>query len=106
MGPVRRGCGDPPCPRAGVNFFDTAQAYGFGASERILGKALRHELNTERDEFVIATNGGLRRTDSGLVRDASPIRSAEVWMPAWRRLGCIGPTRLCRPPRRRVRWPN
>jgi aryl-alcohol dehydrogenase-like predicted oxidoreductase len=28
----------------GVNFFDTAQAYGFGASEAILGKALRDEL--------------------------------------------------------------
>ncbi|MFD9667876.1 aldo/keto reductase [Rhodococcus sp. NPDC059968] len=56
----------------GVNFFDTAQAYGFGESERILGKALRRELSTERDELVIATKGGLRRTDSGLVRDASP----------------------------------
>jgi aryl-alcohol dehydrogenase-like predicted oxidoreductase len=56
----------------GVNFFDTAQAYGFGASERLLGKALRHELTTSRDELVIATKGGLRRTDSGLVRDASP----------------------------------
>jgi aryl-alcohol dehydrogenase-like predicted oxidoreductase len=56
----------------GVNFFDTAQAYGFGESERILGKALRRELSTERGELVIATKGGLRRTDSGLVRDASP----------------------------------
>jgi hypothetical protein len=25
----------------GVNFFDTAQAYGFGASERFLGSVLR-----------------------------------------------------------------
>jgi aryl-alcohol dehydrogenase-like predicted oxidoreductase len=56
----------------GVNFFDTAQAYGFGASERLLGKALRAELTSERDELVIATKGGLRMTDSGLVRDASP----------------------------------
>jgi aryl-alcohol dehydrogenase-like predicted oxidoreductase len=56
----------------GVNFFDTAQGYGFGASELILGKALRHELTTERDAVVIATKGGLRRTDRGLVRDASP----------------------------------
>jgi aryl-alcohol dehydrogenase-like predicted oxidoreductase len=54
----------------GVNFFDTAQAYGFGASERILGKALRTELANERDELVIATKGGLRRTDTGMVRDA------------------------------------
>jgi aryl-alcohol dehydrogenase-like predicted oxidoreductase len=56
----------------GVNFFDTAQAYGFGASEAILGKALRDELDRDRDELVIATKGGLRQTDSGLVRDASP----------------------------------
>jgi aryl-alcohol dehydrogenase-like predicted oxidoreductase len=56
----------------GVNFFDTAQAYGFGASEHILGKALRIELIRDRDEVVIATKGGLRQTDSGLVRDASP----------------------------------
>ena len=56
----------------GVNFFDTAQAYGFGASERILGRALRHELVANREELVIATKGGLRQTDSGIVRDASP----------------------------------
>jgi aryl-alcohol dehydrogenase-like predicted oxidoreductase len=56
----------------GVNFFDTAQAYGFGASEQILGRALRAELTRERDELVIATKGGLRQTDSALVRDASP----------------------------------
>jgi aryl-alcohol dehydrogenase-like predicted oxidoreductase len=56
----------------GVNFFDTAQAYGFGASERLLGKALRDELTRNRDQLVIATKGGLRMTDSGLVRDASP----------------------------------
>src|SRR3954452_6839734 len=55
----------------GVNFFDTAQAYGFGASERILGRALRGELTRDRDELVIATKGGLRQIDSGLVRDAS-----------------------------------
>jgi aryl-alcohol dehydrogenase-like predicted oxidoreductase len=56
----------------GVNFFDTAQAYGFGASEQLLGKALRSELNRERDQLVIATKGGLRQTETGLVRDASP----------------------------------
>src|SRR5262245_38726379 len=56
----------------GVNFFDTAQAYGFGASERLLGKALRDELASSRDDLVIATKGGLRKTDTGVVRDASP----------------------------------
>jgi len=56
----------------GVNFFDTAQGYGFGASERLLGRALRDDLDNRRDEVVIATKGGLRMTDDGLVRDASP----------------------------------
>ena len=56
----------------GVNFFDTAQGYGFGASERLLGRALRDDLENRRDEVVIATKGGLRMTHEGLVRDASP----------------------------------
>lgn len=56
----------------GINFFDTAQQYGFGASERILGKALRSELSRNREDVVIATKGGLRATDNGLVRDGSP----------------------------------
>ena len=56
----------------GVNFFDTAQAYGFGASERLLGEALRDDLRQRRDEIVIATKGGLRMTDDGMVRDSSP----------------------------------
>ena len=54
----------------GVNFFDTAQAYGFGESERLLGEALK---DGPRDEVVIATKGGLRLDDErGLLRDSSP----------------------------------
>ena len=54
----------------GINFFDTAQGYGFGASERLLAKALR---GRPRDQVVIATKGGLRPTAGGGVeRDASP----------------------------------
>jgi aryl-alcohol dehydrogenase-like predicted oxidoreductase len=56
----------------GINFFDTAQAYGFGVSERLLGRALRDEIASHRDELVIATKGGLRLTDDGTVRDSSP----------------------------------
>jgi aryl-alcohol dehydrogenase-like predicted oxidoreductase len=75
VGPLQRGRSHHAIRRArelGVNFFDTAQAYGFGACEQILGKALRDELMHERGELVIATKGGLWRTDSGLVSDASP----------------------------------
>lgn len=52
----------------GVTLFDTAQAYGFGASERLLGKALQ---GRRRDELVIATKGGLRPDNGGVARDAS-----------------------------------
>jgi aryl-alcohol dehydrogenase-like predicted oxidoreductase len=55
----------------GVNLFDTAQGYGFGASERLLAQALRAELDTQRETIVIATKGGLRMTADGLVRDSS-----------------------------------
>ncbi|GAA4667307.1 aldo/keto reductase [Amycolatopsis dongchuanensis] len=43
----------------GVNFFDTAQAYGFGKSEALLGRALREELKRDRENLVIATKGGV-----------------------------------------------
>lgn len=55
---------------AGVTFFDTAQAYGFGASECLLGGALWQAAR--RDEVVVATKGGLRMDGDALVRDASP----------------------------------
>ena len=58
--------------RLGVNFFDTAQAYGYGASEQLLGRALRDELNQRRHELVIATKGGLRMAGEHQVRDSSP----------------------------------
>jgi aryl-alcohol dehydrogenase-like predicted oxidoreductase len=38
----------------GVNFVDTAESYGDGASERLLGKALRGR----RREFIVATKTG------------------------------------------------
>src|SRR5579864_3699051 len=54
----------------GINFFDTAQAYGFGASESLLATALK---GRPRDKFVIATKGGLRPVPGGgIERDASP----------------------------------
>lgn len=49
------------CYELGVNFFDTAEAYGFGEAERQFGIALR-SLNAPREELVISTKiffGGL-----------------------------------------------
>jgi len=39
---------------AGINFFDTADAYSRGQSEEILGRSLK-ELKVRRDETVVAT---------------------------------------------------
>jgi aryl-alcohol dehydrogenase-like predicted oxidoreductase len=54
----------------GVTLFDTAQAYGFGASEELLAKAL---AGTDRSQLIIATKGGLRPDEAGgVARDSSP----------------------------------
>ncbi len=39
---------------SGVNFFDTADVYSFGESERLLGQAFKN-LGTKRKDVVIAT---------------------------------------------------
>jgi Aldo/keto reductase family len=46
----------------GINFFDTAQGYGFGASEQLLARAL---TGRRREEVVIATKGGLDQLEMG-----------------------------------------
>ncbi len=56
---------------SGITLFDTAQAYGFGASERVLGEALKPELTSRRDTIILATKGGLRMEGNKLLRDAS-----------------------------------
>ncbi len=56
----------------GINLFDTAHAYGFGAAEELLGEALRPEIQSDRASLVIATKGGLRNADGATVRDSSP----------------------------------
>ena len=59
----------------GINLFDTAQAYGFGASERLLGRALADDVRNHRDQIVIATKGGLRMQGARLVRRDRAFRS-------------------------------
>lgn len=39
----------------GINFFDTAPVYGFGRSERILGRA----VGNKRDDYIISSKVGL-----------------------------------------------
>jgi aryl-alcohol dehydrogenase-like predicted oxidoreductase len=52
---------------AGVTFFDTADVYGAGRSEALLGKALK----AKRDRVVIATKGGNRTVDGRWLKDFS-----------------------------------
>jgi aryl-alcohol dehydrogenase-like predicted oxidoreductase len=42
------------CIDAGMNFFDTADVYSFGASERTLGQSLKN-LNIARKDVILAT---------------------------------------------------
>jgi aryl-alcohol dehydrogenase-like predicted oxidoreductase len=65
----------------GVTLFDTADIYGAGHSERILGQALGQALAGRRHQVVIATKFGQRfdeATRQAIGPDASPayIRSA------------------------------
>lgn len=56
----------------GVNFFDTAAAYGDGESEAGLAKGLGDALRTNREEIVISTKGGveiLRDGEQGAYRN-------------------------------------
>ena len=59
----------------GINFFDTADTYGLGTSERTLGKA----LGSRRSEAVIATKFGVRAGNGETTYDNSP---------EWIRIAC------------------
>lgn len=55
---------------SGVNFFDTADAYARGDSERVLGEAFQHK----RHRIILATKGGY--TFEEQVVTASPLQPA------------------------------
>lgn len=69
---------------AGVTLFDTAEMYGWGENEKILGQALR----AFRDDVVIATKFGFTRSYG---RDSRPAHIREVVDNSLRYLGvdCI-----------------
>jgi aryl-alcohol dehydrogenase-like predicted oxidoreductase len=71
----------------GINFFDTAQAYGFGTAEQFLSQALQPEIRTRRAELVLSTKGGLRQAGDHLVRDSSPSWLREGLESSLRALG-------------------
>lgn len=49
----------------GINLVDTADVYGFGRSEKLLGQA----LTTRRDDVVIASKVGLRWNNRGQIKN-------------------------------------
>lgn len=67
-----------------INLFDTADVYGQGKAEEILGSALRH---FNRNDLVIATKGGMRKSPSGhFIQDSSPEYLREAIIASLRRL--------------------
>jgi aryl-alcohol dehydrogenase-like predicted oxidoreductase len=58
----------------GITFFDTAEAYGPFANERVVGEA----LEPMRDQVVIATKFGFREGDTGKGLDSRPERIRQV----------------------------
>lgn len=54
----------------GINFYDTAQAYGCGHSERVLAQGI---ADLPRDQVIIATKTGLQwDADENITRNSSP----------------------------------
>jgi len=68
----------------GVDFIDTADSYGPGVSERLLGET----LDTARDDLVIATKGGLlRNTDTDWLPHGDPDYLRNAYLCSRDRLG-------------------
>ncbi len=90
-GPVQRGAAAQALHAAldaGVNFFDTADVYGAGDNERLVGETLR----AHRDRVVLATKGGATRDAQGrATNDGSPHYLARACEASLQRLGvdCI-----------------
>jgi aryl-alcohol dehydrogenase-like predicted oxidoreductase len=62
----------------GINFIDTADVYGFGRSEELIGQVLS-SMKHKRDQIVLATKGARQRMEDGTVRtnnDPKYLRAA------------------------------
>lgn len=53
----------------GINFFDTAALYGFGANEQLLGNSL---LKNHRSKIILASKGGMAGVDGKRVINGRP----------------------------------
>lgn len=68
---------------AGITFFDTAEAYGPGVNEELLGEA----LGPVRDQVVIATKFGFKEGKTNLGVDSRPENIRAVAEASLKRLG-------------------
>jgi aryl-alcohol dehydrogenase-like predicted oxidoreductase len=66
----------------GITFFDTAESYGQGSNEILLGRALKDY----RSKVVIATKFGTKNGDGRQGMDSSPKRTRIVAEQSLRRL--------------------
>ncbi len=83
--------------KLGINFFDTADVYGFGHSEEILSKA----LGSYRNKVIIATKFGIKWDETGkTTKDISPKRVIKALDDSLKRLriNCI--------PLYQIHWPD
>lgn len=74
----------------GVRVIDTANAYGAGHSEEVIGRALRQLPSSVRDQIVVTTKFGLvvdESTRSGGGQDVSPDAIRRQGLASLRRLG-------------------
>lgn len=67
----------------GVNLLDTADVYGAGDNERLIGRVLAGR----REEIVLATKFGLRSSGDGPARSDAPTSYVDT-SPAWVREAC------------------
>jgi myo-inositol catabolism protein IolS len=67
----------------GVNFFDTADTYGLGKSEEVLGRAIKGN----RDKVVLATKFGVRFENGKTFYDNSPAWIEKAVKGSLKRLG-------------------
>ena len=68
----------------GVDFIDTADSYGPGVSERLIGET----LDAEREDLVVATKGGLlRNTDTDWLPHGDPDYLRNAYLCSRDRLG-------------------
>jgi len=68
---------------AGITFFDTADCYGWGHSEELVGQAFAGR----RDQVVIATKFGNKVVDGQWVKDYSPAYARQAIDASLQRLG-------------------